>query len=344
MIFHIGRLQQWLEGKDIYPLYVEIGTSRACNHACRFCAFDYLERKPQLIERGVLKNFLQAAFRCGLRSVLYSGEGEPLFHSQITDIILETKDIGIDVALTTNGVLLSQNIIKQCLGALTWLRVSLNAATRESYAKIHETDPDDFNRVLDNLRQAVREKKRRHHACTIGAQLVLLPENQGEVILLAEILREIGLDYFIVKPFSQHQLSRSRTYRGLDYREQENLAEELSLYSKSDFDIIFRSKSMQKIKAKKPYARCLGTPFFAFITSDGNVYPCQAFVGQKQFCFGNINKGSFNQIFNGWKRKKVIKFISTKLDVTKCRQACRLDEINKYLWELRHPPAHVNFI
>ena len=33
------------------------------------------------------------------------------------------------------------------------------------------------------------------------------------------------------------------------------------------------------------------------------------------------------------------------LDINKvCREACRLDEINKYLYEIKHPGEHVNFI
>ena len=31
-------------------------------------------------------------------------------------------------------------------------------------------------------------------------------------------------------------------------------------------------------------------------------------------------------------------------NINNCRKACRLDEINKYLWMLKNPPEHVNFI
>ena len=40
----------------------------------------------------------------------------------------------------------------------------------------------------------------------------------------------------------------------------------------------------------------------------------------------------------------IIKRAGNCLDVTKCRQVCRLDKINSYLWELIHPGHHVNFI
>jgi hypothetical protein len=36
--------------------------------------------------------------------------------------------------------------------------------------------------------------------------------------------------------------------------------------------------------------------------------------------------------------------VEKKLDVSRCRVNCRMDEINRYLWDLKSPPEHVNFI
>jgi hypothetical protein len=59
---------------------------------------------------------------------------------------------------------------------------------------------------------------------------------------------------------------------------------------------------------------------------------------------GNIYKNTFKQIWESEKHKKLLRFANEKLDSGKCRVNCRMDEVNRYLWELKHPPAHVNFI
>lgn len=44
------------------------------------------------------------------------------------------------------------------------------------------------------------------------------------------------------------------------------------------------------------------------------------------------------------KRQEIMQKLNA-LDINKvCRQACRLEEINKYLNELKYPGEHVNFI
>ena len=344
LIYHLSRTNQWLDGKNIYPICLEIGPSGACNQRCIFCAFDYLDYKPQFIDKNILKNFLSEAAQCGVKSVLYSGEGEPLLHKEISELIVHTKEVGIDVAITTNGVFLNDKIPRECLSSLTWLRVSLNAGTRDTYAKIHRCNPSDFNRVLENLDYVIKIKNQNNYSCTIGVQLVLLPENLQEVTILATALKDRGVDYLAIKPFSPHQMSHSIIKKDFDYSDYLYLDNQLQKYSSKDFKIIFRTYTMKKIKEKKPYQRCLGLPFFANITSNGDIYTCHNFVGNEKFCYGNIYKTTFSEIWQGPRRKEILHFVANKLDTSQCRQACRLDEINRYLWQLKHPPAHANFI
>ena len=101
---------------------------------------------------------------------------------------------------------------------------------------------------------------------------------------------------------------------------------------------------MEKRFKEKSYKRCLGTPFWAYLSSDGEVYPCNTFYNIKKFSFGNIKEKSFTEIWNGQKRKKVLEYLESKMDAKKCRELCRLDEINAYLWRLKHPGKHENFI
>lgn len=345
MMYHPQLLSLWLKGRDIYPIYVEISVSGVCNHHCIFCALDYLsEYKTSFIETKTVKKFISSLAKKDVKSVLFSGEGEPLLHKDIVDIISHTEGSKIDTALTTNGVLLKKNVLTYILPKLRWLRVSLNAGTRTTYALVHQSKPDDFDAVLTNLTEAVKIKRKNKYNCTIGAQFLLLKQNYSELETIAALTRKIGLNYLIIKPYSQHPFSKNRLGLTLDYKDFLKLEQEMVRFSTAKFKVIFRSHTMHKLAERKPYKRCLGMHFIAHLACTGDLYGCSTFLGNKSFCYGNIYKQSFEQIWKGIKRQKIAKRMSDSFDARSCRKACRLDEINRYLWELKNPPAHVNFI
>lgn len=345
LIYHTAKVNQWLEGKDICPIYVEIGPSGACNHRCIFCALDYVGYRKRFIDTKIFKKRLKEMARCGVKSVMYAGEGEPLLHKDISELIVHTKKTGIDVAVTTNGVLFTRELAGSCLGSLSWIRISLDAGTASTYARIHRCSKAHFNQVIKNLTDAVKLREKEGWATTIGAQFLLIPENCNEVVKAASLLRDTGVDYLIIKPFSQHPMSYNRLNRDFHYEDYFCLNDKLKKYSTKNFRIIFRIHTMKKLKEKERlYEHCLGLPFWAYIDSKGDVWACSAYLGNVDFLYGNIVKKSFQEIVKSARRKKILRMTSTKLDTSKCREVCRLDEVNRYLWELRHPHPHVNFI
>ena len=88
----------------------------------------------------------------------------------------------------------------------------------------------------------------------------------------------------------------------------------------------------------------MALPFWAYIDAGGGVWACSAFLGDDRFLLGNINEEGFEAIWKSEKRKKVMEFASRELDTAECRRNCRMDEVNRYLWELKNPSLHVNFI
>lgn len=101
---------------------------------------------------------------------------------------------------------------------------------------------------------------------------------------------------------------------------------------------------MKKMKQDKAYDNCYGLPFMAHIDAKGNIWPCINFIGKADFLYGNLYDQTFEEIWEGERKKRVMS-IFEDIDINQvCREACRLDEINRYLYQLRHPNGHVNFI
>lgn len=345
LMFHPHRVARWLEEGDVYPLYMEISPSGACNHRCSFCALDYRGYEPRFLDTPLIMERLTELGGLGVKSIMYGGEGEPLLHRDIAEIVNHTKRAGIDVALTTNGTLLDADLAERVADSLSWVRVSLNAAAPETYGALHRTSPDDFGRVLGNISAVAAVVRRRGASCTVGVQMLLLPENAAEAEPLAAMVRDAGADYLAVKPYSQHHKSITRRYEQFDYTPYIHLGERLERYSTDGFRVICRAGAMGKMhRGDRGYGQCLALPFWSYIDSAGTVWGCSSHLGDERFRYGSIADSTFRDIWQGERRRRSMATVADGLDFAGCRAGCRMDEVNRYLWELAHPAPHVNFI
>ncbi len=341
LMYHPERVAKYIENGDCYPVYVEIGLTNACNHKCIFCALDFLENGGNFINKEILLLNLESMAKKGLKSVMFAGEGEPLLHKDVGLFVQKAKEFGLDISITTNGILFDKNKIEQCLPHLSWIRFSIDAGTSENYAKIHGTYKEDFDKLIENIKNAVKYRNDNNLKTTIGAQFLMISKNIGEAINLAEKLKEIGVDNLQIKPYSHHPSSLNDF--SVNPEDSDILREEIIKLNSENFKVLFRKSAFERVQEGIDYPECYGLPFFALIDSKGNVMPCNLYYGVPEFIYGNLHEKNFQEIWEGDKRKEILEKLRKK-GVAECRKACRLDVINRYLHRLKNPWEHDNFI
>ncbi|MFC1501492.1 radical SAM protein [Elusimicrobiota bacterium] len=353
LIYHPKRVSEWLDAhqswdkaKKIYPIYVEISPVGFCNHRCTFCALDFMEYQHKKLDPRILKSRISEMSKLGIKSIMFAGEGEPALYKELPEILDHCNYVKIDTSLTTNMVPFNHSNTESFVKNCKWIKVSINGGNAKNYAQIHRTNENDFYRVLENMRTAVSFRKSKNYKCAIGAQMMLLPDNHNTVLELAHTVKEIGLDYLVVKPYSQHLASHTTKYKNIDYSKYLYLDKELKKFNSDFFKVIFRINPISKMIEKAGrYEKCFSVPFFwAYVTSGGDVYGCSAFLNDDKFCYGNIKEEKFKKIWEGEKRKLGYEYVGNELNIENCRINCRMDEINRYLWDLSNPSEHANFI
>jgi len=335
--YHPEEVSCWLKKEPFYPIYVEISPTNRCNHRCIFCGFGYTEHKNQDLDTEYLSIAIQSMAECGIKAIMFCGEGEPLLHPDIADLIKLAKELGIDVSLTTNGVLMNEEFLKNALPYLNWIKVSVDGGTPETYSKVHGCKKSDFNTLMKNLETAVEIRDKNNYSCTIGTQSILLDENTLEIYDLARTLKKTGVDYFVIKPYTPHPYNKDN----LDINELQDVwnwfGDQRVLDLKDDkFDVIVRYTAFENQDLEREYHDCYASDFWCYIGSDGAIYICNNYLGNPDYIYGNIYQKTFKEI---WDTRPHI-----DIDLNNCRKICRMNEVNNYLWRMKNPPAHKNFI
>jgi cyclic pyranopterin phosphate synthase len=335
--------------KHQHPLYIEVSPVGACNHRCTFCAVDYIGYKSIFMDINAYKRSLDSMRNKGCKSIMFAGEGEPLLHPNINEFVNFTKEeLDIDVAFTTNAFRLSEKFVAECLKNISWIKVSFNGGNPSTYASIHQTSETDFEVVSNHIRFANRYRLENGINCAIGLQTLLLPENVDTIPELCEHAIDLGADYIVIKPYSQHKYSDTVIYKDIDYSQYLDLGDKLKCYNSESFNVIFRINTIKNWMSQNDqrYCKCLATPStWAYWMANGDVYSCSAYLLDDRFKLGNINEASFDDVWVSDRRMDHLDFVLDELDISECRVNCRMDQVNRYLDNIyTKDVAHLNFI
>lgn len=363
IVYHPAWIKRWSEDPfSTPPIYIEVSPIGLCNHRCTFCAKEVMGYPNRSIplerQLGFVHELAGLRMRdpdgLGVKSLMFAGEGEPTLFKELDKVIIEANRCGIETALTTNATGLTEKFTETTLPCLSWIKASINAGTKETYALVHQTPAEHWDLVWRNMVQAIKMREKHGYKCEIGCQTVLLvkdtidingrvvPANWQEALELASKAKEIGLDHVVIKPYGQNPYSKGTEarYGNMSYAEfmsrLENLDQKMAELNDDKFKVVFRWQTILSYESEdRGYERCLATPMsWAYLQSDGMVISCAAHNSNPDFDLGNIKEKAFKEIWWGEARRKHIEFMKN-FDISICRKNCRMHFVNQALEELR---------
>ncbi|WP_459862176.1 radical SAM protein [Endothiovibrio diazotrophicus] len=351
LLWHPDRVAQWKAGERIAPLHIDMGISTGCNMACTYC-YGVLQNRAGYggnnsnsrynMPAEAVKRVFDDAKRIGVRSIALIGEGENTLNPALADVVRHGKSIDLDLGLATNGIRMRSEDMPTLLDSLVWIRFNISASSQESFGRIHQVNR--FEQVIDNIRSLVEHKRERGSTTTIGMQMVLVKDNVNDVVPLARLGRECGVDYLVVKPCSDTYDgdldSPTGMYAGLGdlFREAESFATE-------DYSVIIKWSKLGN-EGIKDYPVCFGTQFIIAISGNGDVFPCGHWfnIRRDEFLMGNVVEQGLEAIVKSdryWEVQERIQKVNVNRD---CESNCRQHYVNQFLDQLSNPPDHVNFV
>jgi len=205
-----------VNGLPLSPKRLEIHATNAnCNLLCEMCLWragqDELEYTPQEIQTGVLsieqwKSVIKEAHDLDTEIIIFSGGGEPQLREESYQIINLARELNQKVMIYTNGTLLKKlaeensPLYSEFL-ASDWLRVSLHAATNETYSKLVGLPPDRDNLgiVISGIESLVSDKEKYETELDIGMNIVLQKSNFTEIMQYMQLAKNLGVDFVNIR-------------------------------------------------------------------------------------------------------------------------------------------------
>jgi len=354
--WHMDRVQAWMDGKKVAPITIDMALTRTCNYGCHYCYAMLQENERSVINKEVITNFLDDCAEIGVKGISLVSDGESTISPVFVHACEHGKKKGIAMACGTNGFVLTRSKSEQVLPHLTYLRINISAGERKRYAEIMGVKEEWFDRVVQNIKDMVEIKRRDGLTCTLGLQMVLMPEYADQILPLAELGKELGVDYLVIKHCSDNEDGDL----GVNYKGYTKIYDILRAAEALSTDTYQCTVKWSKIQAEgtRSYQRCYGAPFLLQISGSGLVAPCGMLFNEKykKFHIGNICEERFKDIWAGDRYWEVMNYLaSPEFNAQKmCGSLCLQHKVNESLDGLvkgtlqlkrgAKAPAHLEFV
>lgn len=228
------------------PISLQIAPTSRCNLKCTFCS-NVNREKHEDLNHYLITNLLRV-FRKRVKTVEWTGGGDPTMYTHINEVIEFAKRMGLKQGFITNGVLLEDKLSRVSLDSLHWLRISMNCLDYVPSIEIPKFDG------------------------TLGFSYVWNEKTTDNVIARLDLhIKKYNPNYVRVVPNCQTSTAEQEANNRV-------LGARIKTMGNPYF---YQAKIFSKPK------RCWWAYFKPFILHDGWVYPCSSVVlnldAEKQF-------------------------------------------------------------
>ncbi len=307
------RLAEWMRvGHTTVPIGIDLHPTNRCPHNCPACngKVGDGEVMPTILALRILKEFAKA----GGKAVQLCGGGEPLAHTDGVLIAEQARNLGLSVGLITNLYKLEDSEARRLTQTCTWIRVSLDAGTPETYSRTHGVDRSQFEGVLERIALLATQVR---PGCKVGVGFLTDASTIPEIPLAIESARITGADYIAIRPYSGD--TTVPVVPDMDF---------------GDFRVIV---GRTKYNAERHYGRCHARHFWGVVSADGLLRACCE-TPDKGPVLGDLKDRSFADVWRNAGHS------ICGIDVRKCPVTCRMNANNNLLQGIVDPMEHEEHI
>lgn len=182
-------IEKQLELLQLPPVF-DVEVTPKCNMNCIMCP-----RKNILRQESMSIDLMQKSIDWFPKNsrVMLAGLGEPLLNKNISFFIAELNKKNITTGITTNGLLLTSNVIKELSDSgLNMLQISFNGSNKEVYNSIMKDG--DFDTVMNNIAYLSKHKPQN---MIVNLAVTKQRNNISDIENICELARKYDFGIFI---------------------------------------------------------------------------------------------------------------------------------------------------
>lgn len=293
-----------------------IEVTKRCNYRCRHCFVDAGAPRAHELATDELAGLVEALVACGARRIGWSG-GEPLIRKDLEQVMALGSIRGIRFGAATNGYLADRQRLRAMQeSGLDVLQVSLDGCTSRRATRYRQGPKDGFERAVRAIEEGVALGLRTYVAA------LLTPDTASEVvdmITFADSLGATGLRYSGWLPVGRAAGQRydEVAWGRAEFRDFFDAVEHMRT---TRFQVLVDCPTGPH-PARDPF-RCSVGRRSAYITADGDLYPCTALMFPK-FRVGNVRRTPVDQLLFSSRFYAVERSLTGSLPAGECSDCAR---------------------